>query len=66
MIASPGGYRARIRDRACNESSYAYRWIGEGMFGALTVEFGDRIKAKKRETAETRINLRIIIYCLKS
>jgi len=33
--------------------------------GALTMEFGDRIKAKKRESTETRIPLRITICCLK-
>jgi len=42
---------------------YAYRSVGEGIFGASTVEFGDRIKTK--ESTETRILLRIIIYCLK-
>jgi len=64
-IASPGGYGARIRDRAYDETLYAYRSVGEGIFGALTVEFGDRIKTKKRETIKTRILLRLIIYCLK-
>jgi len=64
-IASPGGYGARIRDRAYDETLYAYRGVGEGIFGALTVEFGDRIKAKRRESTETRIPLRITIYCLK-
>ena len=64
-LASPGGYGARIRDRAYDESLYAYRSVGEGIFGALTVEFGDRIKTKKKESTETRILLRITIYCLK-
>jgi len=64
-IASPGGYGARIRDRAYDETLYAYRSVGESIFGALTVEFGDRIKTKKRETTKTRILLRLIIYCLK-
>jgi len=62
-LASPGGYGARIRDRAYVESLYAYRSVGGGIFGALTVEFGGRIKTK--ESTETRIPLRIIIYCLK-
>jgi len=48
------------------ESLYAYRSVGEGIFGALTVEFGDRIKTKRRESTETRILLRITIYCLKN
>jgi hypothetical protein len=34
------GYGARIRDGAYDESIYAYRGVGEGVFGALTVEFG--------------------------
>jgi len=64
-LASPGGYGARIRDRAYNESLYAYRSVGEGIFGASTVEFGDRIKTKKKESTRTRILTRILIYCLK-
>ena len=64
-LASPRGYGARIRDRAYVESLYAYRSVGGGIFGALTVEFGDRIKTKKKKSTETRILLRIIIYCLK-
>ena len=64
-LTSPGGYGARIRDRAYDESLYAYRSIREEIFGALTVEFGDRIKTKKKESTETRILLRITIYCLK-
>ena len=61
-LTSPRGYGARI-NRAYNESLYAYRSVGGGIFGALTVEFGDRIKTKK--STETRILLRIIIHCLK-
>jgi len=64
-LTSPRGYGARIRDRAYVESLYAYRSVGEGIFGALTVEFGGRVKAKKRESTKTRITLRIAIYCLK-
>jgi hypothetical protein len=64
-LTSPRGYGARIRDRAYDETLYAYRGVGEGIFRALTVEFGDRVKTKKRESAKTRITLRIIIYCLK-
>jgi len=40
----------RRRDvRAHDESLYAYRCVGEGVFGVLTVEFWDGVKAKKRE-----------------
>jgi len=64
-LTSLGGYGARIRDRAYNESLYAYRSIREEIFRALTVEFRERIKTKKKLT-ETRIPLRITIYCLKT
>ncbi|MCC6019076.1 MAG: hypothetical protein LM601_08590 [Candidatus Verstraetearchaeota archaeon] len=62
---SPRGYGARIRDRAYDEALYAYRGVGEGIFGALTVEFGERLKTRRRESTKTRTHLRIIIYCLK-
>ena len=65
-LTSLGGYGARMRDRACNESLYAYRSIGEEIFRTLTVEFRERIKTKKKESTETRILLRITIYCLKT
>ena len=64
-LTSPRGCGARIRDRAYVESLYAYRSVGEGIFGASTVEFGGRVKAKKRESTKTRILTRIAIYCLK-
>jgi hypothetical protein len=57
--------RARIRDRVYDESLYAYRGVGEGVFGALTVEFGDRLKTRREEPTKTRTLLRIIMYCLK-
>jgi hypothetical protein len=47
---SPRGYGARTRDRAYDESLYAYRSVGEGVFGALTVEFGERLKTRREET----------------
>jgi hypothetical protein len=62
---SPRGYGARMRDRVYDESLYAYRSVGEGIFGALTVEFGDRLKTRREESTKTRTHLRIIIYCLK-
>jgi hypothetical protein len=62
---SPRGYGARIRDVAYDESLYTYRGVGEGIFGALTVEFGDRLKTRRKESTKTRTLLRIIIYCLK-
>jgi hypothetical protein len=62
---SPRGYGARIRDRVYDEALYPYRSVGEGIFGALTVEFGDRLKTRREESTKTRTHLRIIIYCLK-
>jgi len=62
---SPRGYGARIRGRVYDESLYAYRSVGEGIFGALTVEFGDRLKTRREESTKTRTHLRIIIYYLK-
>jgi hypothetical protein len=62
---SPRGYGARIRDAAYDENMYAYRGVGEGIFGALTVEFGDRLKTRRKESTKTRTLLRIMIYCLK-
>lgn len=62
---SPGGYGSRMRDRFFNESLYGFRGVGEGVFGALTVEFGDRMKTRRKESCKTRILLRLIVYCLK-
>ena len=62
---SPGGYGARIRDSLFDESIYRLRGVGERVFGALTVEFGDRIKTRRKERGETRLLLRLIVYCLK-
>jgi len=59
------GYGARIRDGAYDEDLYAYRGVGEGIFGALTVEFRDRLKTRREESTKTRTLLRVIIYCLK-
>jgi hypothetical protein len=58
-------YGARIRDRAYDGNIYAYRGVGEGVFGALTVEFGDRLKTRRKESTKTRTLLRIIMYFLK-
>lgn len=54
---SPGGYRSRIRDRVFDESLYGLRDVGEGIFGTLTVEFGERLKTRRIESCETRILL---------
>ena len=56
--------RARIRYRSYDEALYAYKGVGEGVFEALTVEFGERLKTRREEPTKTRTLLRIIIYCL--
>ena len=60
----PGGYGAKIRDRVFDKKLYRFRAVGEGLFGALTIEFGDRMKSKGR-SGNSRIVLRLIVYCLK-
>jgi hypothetical protein len=55
-IASPGGYGARIRDRAYDETLYAYRSVGEGIFGALTVEFRGQNKDEKEGNSKNKNN----------
>ena len=62
---SPGGYGARMRDGLFDESLYRLRAVGEGIFGALTMEFGDRMRTGRKESSETRILLRLLVYCLK-
>jgi hypothetical protein len=62
---SPRGYGTRIRGKAYDDALYAYRGVGEGILGALTVEFGERLKTRREESTKTRTLLRIIIYCLK-
>lgn len=60
----PDGYGARIRDSIFNKSIYRFRAVGEGLFGALTIEFGDRMKSRGR-SGNSRTMLRLIVYCLK-
>jgi hypothetical protein len=62
---SPGGYGARMRDGLFDESLYRLRAVGEGIFGALTMEFGDRMRTRRKESSETRILLRLMVYYLK-
>jgi hypothetical protein len=62
---SPGGYEARMRDGLFDESLYRLRAVGEGIFGALTMEFGDRMRTRRKESSETRILLRLMVYYLK-
>jgi hypothetical protein len=57
-----------MRDGAYDENLCAYM-VSDGdrggMFGALTVEFGGRLKTRRKESTRTRTLLRIMIYCLK-
>jgi hypothetical protein len=54
---SPRGYGTRIRDRVFDEALYAYRSVGEGIFGALTVEFGERLKTRREESTKNTPNI---------
>jgi hypothetical protein len=38
-----------------------YRGVGEGVFGTLTVEFGERLKTRREEPTKTRT----LLNCLK-
>jgi len=59
----PDGYGARIRDRIFDKSVYSSS-IGEGLFSALTIELGGRMKSRGKSST-SRTVLRLIIYCLK-
>jgi hypothetical protein len=59
----PDGYGARIRDKIFDKSIYSLS-LGEGLFGALTIEFGDRMKSRGK-SGNSRTMLRLIVYCLK-
>ncbi|ADC66042.1 hypothetical protein Ferp_1902 [Ferroglobus placidus DSM 10642] len=58
------GFGSKIRDLSFDRSIYRYRAVGEGVFGALSVEFGDRLKSRGRSD-KTRILARNIVYCIK-
>jgi len=45
--------------------AYRHRGRGESLFGSLTNEFGDRFKAIKEESMQTRILGRIVCYQIK-
>ena len=60
----PDGFGSKIRDLFFDEDVYRYRSVGEGYFGALSVEFGERLKSRGRSD-ETRILARNAIYCIK-
>ena len=62
---NPRGFGARIRDKEFSEEIYKKRGIGEGIFAALSNQFGDRLKTKLPETTNSRILARCIIYSAK-
>lgn len=61
----PDGYGTRIRDSIFDKSIYRLRAVGEGLFGASTIEFGERIKSKGR-SGNSRTTLRLTVHCLKN
>ena len=62
---NPRGFGARIRDNIFSKEIYRKRGIGEGIFAALSNQFGDRLKTKLPETTSTRILSRCLIYSAK-
>ncbi|WP_290899721.1 hypothetical protein [Ferroglobus sp.] len=60
----PDGLGSKIRDLFFDKSVYRYRSVGEGYFGALSVEFGDRLKSRGKSD-KARILARNVIYCIK-
>jgi len=60
----PDGFGSKIRDLFFDESIYRYRGVGERFFGALSVEFGERLKSRGKSD-EARILARNIVYCIK-
>jgi hypothetical protein len=44
----------RVRYRAYDEALYAYRGVGERVFGAPTVEFRYMQKTRREESTKTR------------
>ncbi len=60
----PDGFGSKVRDLLFDESIYRYKSVGDGYFGALSVEFGDRLKSRGKSD-EARILARNIVYCIK-
>ena len=56
-----GYWRGKARGEY-DDKLYRKRSVGEGLFGALSNWFGDRVKTMLRETTLTRIDARIIAY----
>ena len=54
----PDGYGARIRDSIFDKSFRLE--LGEGLFGALTIEFGERMKSGR--SGNSRTMLRLVVY----
>jgi len=60
----PDGFGSKIRDLFFDKSVYRYRSVGEGYFGALSVEFGERLKSRGKSD-KVRILARNIVYSIK-
>ncbi len=59
------GYYAKLRDRYYSERIYTLRAVHEGMFGALSNDFGDEINCYLVVVAEVRIICRLVCYNLR-
>jgi hypothetical protein len=61
-----GYYRRQARKLyRKNRGIYRQRTRGESMFGSLTNEFGDRLKAINKKSMQVRIMARVISYQIK-
>ncbi len=57
----PDGFGSKVRDLFFDRSIYRYGSVGEG---ALSVEFGERLKSRGKSD-EARILARNIVYSIK-
>jgi hypothetical protein len=61
-----GYYRRKARKLyRKNRGIYRQRTRGESMFGSLTNEFGDKLKAINKKSVQVRIMARVISYQIK-
>jgi len=60
----PDGFGSKIRNLVFDKSIYRYRAVGEGFFGALSVEICGRLKSRGKSD-KARILARNVVYCIK-
>ena len=60
----PDDFDSKIRNLFFDKSTYRYRSIGEGDFGALSVEFSERLKSRRKSNKAKNL-VRNLAYCIK-